>query len=84
MLKIKIGQQVIDTLSGFEGIVFGVTEWLHGCRHIGIKPIELNKDGEPQKIQWIDEPQVVVVQKTKALKPSGATGGPKEDNMRKQ
>ena len=83
MTKIKVGQRVKDTISGFEGIVFGITEYLHGCRHICIKPTELDKDGVPRKGQWIDEPQVEIVKASKTLKRSGDTGGPKDENTRK-
>ena len=81
--RLKIGQRARDTISGFEGIVYGITEYLHGCRHICIKPTGLDKDGAPQKVQWIDEPQCEIVQAATALEQSGDTGGPKEDNYRK-
>jgi len=82
-VKIKLGQRVRDTLSGFEGVAFGITDYLYGCRHICIKPTELNKDGEPAKIQWVDEPQCEVVKVVKKVAPVGNTGGPREDNPRK-
>lgn len=75
MTRIMVGQRVRDTLSGYEGIAYGITEYLHGCWHIGIKPTKLNKDGQPQDTFWIDEPQVEILP-DKKLKRSGSTGGP--------
>lgn len=37
----KLGDQVRDTVTGFTGIVIGVTEWLNGCGRVHVKRQEL-------------------------------------------
>lgn len=76
---VQLGDLAMDTLSGFEGVVVGVTQWLNACRHIGLKPKGLDKDGKPRETQWFDEPQIEVkcpeYFKPDAVDP-GETGGP--------
>lgn len=57
---VQLGDLAQDTLSGFEGVVVGVTLWLHACRQIGLKPEGLDNDGKPRAIEWFDEPQIEV------------------------
>ena len=38
---IQLGDRAKDRISGFEGIVIGIGQWLHGCRRISIQPTEL-------------------------------------------
>jgi hypothetical protein len=83
---IELGSKVKDLITGFTGIAVARDEWLYGCVRIGIKSQDL-KDGKPIDIEWVDEPQVVVIQNvvlqpTKLTKHEGpriATGGPRED-----
>lgn len=75
--KFKLGERVRDTLSGYEGICYSINTWLHGCRHIGIKPLGCDKDGKPWETRWFDEPQVEHA-KGPVVAPTGAVGGPKE------
>ena len=76
---INLGDKVRDSISGYEGIVIGITEWLHGCRRIGIKPMKLDKDGKPLEIEWIDEPQCVLVEEQKhAPTEEAENGGPRD------
>jgi len=76
---VHLGDFARDRLTGFEGVVIGVTQWLNACRHIGIKPEGLDKDGKPRETQWFDEPQVEVKAR-EYFKPdpvdADATGGP--------
>lgn len=51
--KIKNGDKVRDTISGFEGIVTGITSWLNGCDTAGVKPQKLH-EGKPIENQWFD------------------------------
>ncbi len=75
--KFKLGCTARDTITGFEGIVIGVTEWLNGCVRYGIQPQEL-KDGKIIEANWFDSEQIELVKKTKkkAAKPAG---GPMPD-----
>jgi hypothetical protein len=59
--KFPMGAKARDVVSGFEGIISSKTEWLTGCDQVGIRPIELDKDGATRKAEWFDVTQVEVV-----------------------
>ena len=61
---INLGDIVKDTITDFQGTVVGITEWLNGCRRIGIQSPKL-KDGIPVDPQWIDESQLILISKRK-------------------
>jgi len=54
---VKLGQEVIDPITGFRGIAVGRTDWLYGCARIGLQG-KLNKDGTVPDVQWFDELQL--------------------------
>lgn len=68
-MAIKLGQTVTDRITGFTGMVVGITLWLHGCNRCGVQSAEL-KDGKPIDHQWFDEQQLTT-------KPKAKIGGPK-------
>lgn len=81
MGPIHLGDRAKDRISGFVGIVTGITEWLYGCRRIGLQGEKL-KDGKPQETVWVDEGQAILV-KPEVVKPFEvaatpvlSTGGP--------
>ncbi len=76
MAKIKLGDKAKDKISGYEGVVIGISEYLHGCRRIAIQPEALNKDGKPMEAQWFDEPQLQIVKPKKLKRGKKDTGGP--------
>lgn len=57
---IKLGSKVKDNITGFAGIATGRRNHLHGCVHIAIEPMTLDKDGKVQDGHWFDEQRVVV------------------------
>lgn len=59
----ELGDQVKDKISGFTGIVTSVTDFIAGCRRIGVTPQELKLDGSPIEIQAFDEPNLEVLGK---------------------
>lgn len=73
-----LGARVKDTITGFEGIATGRSEFLNGCVSICIAASELSKDGEP-KIEWFDEQRLEVIDPA-AFKPNrlstATAGGP--------
>ncbi len=74
--KVGLGDRARDTITGFQGIVIGITDWLANCRRIGIQPEEL-KDGKPLEAVWFDEPHVELVGSTAhSIAAAPATGGP--------
>jgi hypothetical protein len=61
--KIQLGDRVRERITGVEGIVWGISKWLTGCDHIGIKREGVDKDGKPWDCLWFDAPHVTVLQK---------------------
>lgn len=57
---IKLGDRAKDRISGFKGIVGGVTEWLYGADRIIIQP-EGMEDGLPVENRCFDREQVVLL-----------------------
>lgn len=74
----KLGERVKDTITGFQGIVTARCSYLNGCEQLLIQSQKLDKDGKVIKGEWIDEPQLVVleepiepIKKVKKEKPGG-------------
>jgi hypothetical protein len=59
---------------GFKGIVTSVTEFLNGCRRIGVQP-PVDKDGKIPDALSIDEPQLTVMKAKKVKKGPKTAGG---------
>jgi hypothetical protein len=58
---IKLGMEVQDIISGWTGICTCVTDWLYGCRRIGIQPQGLDKDGRKQETEFFDVSGVIII-----------------------
>ena len=61
---IKLGMKVRDSVSGLEGIVVALTTWLNGCVRVTIQQ-RIGKDGKMPETVTVDEPQLIVVGKSK-------------------
>lgn len=72
---VNLGDEVKDTVSGFKGIAIGVTQFLNGCRRIGLQP-PVAKDGQMKPAEWFDEPQLEVIKAGKVSTVQRVTGGP--------
>ena len=74
---VKLGQVVRDRVSGYTGIVNGITDFLYGCRRIQVRGTGL-KDGLPIKAEYFDEPELEVIANNlgELARP---TGGPRGD-----
>jgi len=48
-MEIKLGKKVRDTITGFEGTVTGIAEYLSGC-----KRAEVVSNDDPSKEYWFD------------------------------
>lgn len=51
---IENGWKVKDQITGYNGIVVGVCEYLTGCTQALIIPQQLDKDGKRQEGEWFD------------------------------
>jgi hypothetical protein len=58
---VQLGDRVKDRVTGFKGIVVARSEYLHGCRRVGVQAEKL-EEGKPTDAQWFDEPQVDVME----------------------
>ena len=61
--KIKLGDFVEDTITGYKGVCAGITNWLNGCARIGIqnKTDRNTETGLPVDMYWVDETTVEVI-----------------------
>lgn len=74
MSEIKLGDKVRDTISGFEGIVVAICDWLSGCRRITISPQELH-DGKPVGDWTFDANQLELISRGAVAKEPVIGGG---------
>ena len=75
---IKLGKRVKDTITGFEGIVVGRTEWLYGCVRVSVQPQTLH-EGKPVEYQIFDEPQLVEINDEVSGTPDSGRHGNRPD-----
>jgi len=54
---INLGDKVKDTLTGYIGICYAKTQFLHGCTRIGIQAEVNQEDNKIPDNRWLDEPQ---------------------------
>jgi hypothetical protein len=59
---IQLGDRVRDRITGFEGIVIGITDWLYQCRRPIVQPSTLTSDGKPTESMSFDEDQLDVLE----------------------
>lgn len=64
MGEIELGDEVQDVVTGFKGIVIGISTWLGEEPTIGVRSQTLAKNGLNSKAQWYKSPQVRVVTKS--------------------
>lgn len=84
---VKNGDKVKHRITGLEGVVMGITDWLFGCRRVHVQPFEL-KDGRPQELVAFDEGEIEII-KPGFLLPicdspplkKKSTGGPRNYNI---
>lgn len=72
----NLGDTVRDKVTGLEGIATSRCTYLNGCDHIAIQPRA--KDGRIPPAQWVDYPQVEVIESL-TVRPEARpvrTGGP--------
>jgi hypothetical protein len=76
--RINLGDRARDTLTGIEGIVYGITSYMTGCDHIGLKRTGTKADGDQLDMHWCDEPVVELLEPGAYTLPGevGKNGGP--------
>lgn len=79
-----LGLQAEDTVTGFNGTIIAVAEWMNGCVRYGIQPNRLDKDGKVIGADWFDSAQVAGEEKqggviSRIAKAAFPGGGPRDD-----
>ena len=75
MFKFNLGDELKDIITGFSGIVVARSEYLTGCRHYGICPTAVSKEGKVPEWEWLDETRLEL-KRSKSIKKKGPNGGP--------
>ena len=78
MNKIELGDKVKDEVSGIEGIVVGITQFIHGCLRVTIAPQAKKGEKEPPETFTADLPQCKLVKKSVVSTTAPAADVPKE------
>ena len=73
---IKLGDEVVDEVTGVKGSVIAICEYLYGCRRVVVQPRVKKDENKVPEAQWIDEPQLKVTKKKKVKTRQGNSGGP--------
>jgi len=79
--KFGLGDKVRDTVTGFVGIITGISFWLNGCVQCGVKP-PVDKDGKVLDAEWFDDQQLEIVKAERKRAAPAETGGPQRDAPR--
>ncbi len=75
--KFNLGDQLKDWVSGFSGVVMGITHYATGCIHYGLAARTVGKNGTPMSWEWFDESRLKLVRKNVAnLRIDTPTSGP--------
>lgn len=77
---VSLGDIARDTITGFEGVVICLSQWLHGCKRVTLQPQKLH-DGKPVEAQTFDEPQLELI-RSSVVQTTAQTGGPRPEPVR--
>jgi len=72
----NLGDIVKDQITGFQGAIISRSDWYNGCVRYLVQPQEL-KDQRPVEPDWIDEPQLELLESTNKPEARRA-GGPQK------
>jgi hypothetical protein len=83
MNKIKLGEEVKDRVTGFQGIAVSRTTYLQGCDRIGVQP-KAKKDMTLPDIESFDDVDLVVTGKgiTEEKEEIKDPGGPRAISLK--
>lgn len=78
-MKVTLGKQYKDSISGFSGVAVARTTYLFNCVRVMLSPTKLKDDGDFLPDTWFDEQILVAVRSKKVVKAKRkrtGTGGP--------
>jgi hypothetical protein len=58
-----LGDRVLDRVTGYEGVVVSITDYLFGNRRIQIQKQACDEHGQPLETVWLDDAQAQVVER---------------------
>lgn len=64
MFKFNLGDIVKSDVTGFKGVNMSNAVHMNGCNRCWVQP-KVDKDGKDMNGSWIDEPELVLVAKSK-------------------
>lgn len=76
---VHLGDEVKDKITGFAGVVIGITFWLNNCARVCVQPKELDKEKKPRATETFDWMQLSVTKRANPPPPKKETGGPMDD-----
>ena len=62
MFKFELGQEVKDSINGFQGIIVCRMEYLDGCRRYSLQSKKLDGDGKPLPLYDFDEKILILIE----------------------
>lgn len=82
--QIAKGDRVKDKITGYQGLVVCVADWINGCLRLGVQAEVLDKDGKVYPIEFFDVQQLELLEAGVYPEPgeivmSDDTGGPRDD-----
>jgi hypothetical protein len=72
--KFNVGDEVVEAITGYKGVVTCRTQWNHNCNTYGVSSRDL-KDGKPMDACHFDEPSLELL-RPKVMPEKRDTGGP--------
>lgn len=71
----KIGDRVKDKISGFQGIVTGIVDYISGCKQALVAP-PVDKEKKLVESQWFDVQRLEVIKENAIKLENSKTPGP--------
>lgn len=59
-MKIKLGKEYEDKITGFKGIATGICEYISGCNQVLLSP-RVDSSGNKVEGHWIDEQRLISI-----------------------
>ncbi len=80
-ISVALGDEVVDPVTKFEGILVNETIFLNGCIRVAVQPTVNEKDGKFREVRHFDAPRLRLKEAKKVLvqskdKPTGGPMGP--------
>jgi hypothetical protein len=75
-MRAELGDKVKSLVTGHEGVVVGVSNWLNGCRTCGVQAPIKKKGDKVEDAEWVDDSQLKVIQKRAIKIKKRPIGGP--------